>query len=213
MKLSLDMPTGLFFEPWPDEQRRAHLRETLAAAPDPDAIWVFGYGSLIWDPRFEPAETRRAVLAGHRRSFCFWVTLGRGSPERPGLGLAVVPCDGSVTGVAFRIPRDETFEDVLEALWTREMLGGVYHARWLPLATEEGDVQAIVYVANDGHRNYCGDLSLDDRAWIMAGAEGPRGFNYEYLGQLVSELDRLGIEDEEHRALYARILEIVRASE
>lgn len=210
MKPPIDIPTGLVFEPWPEEKRRAHLRDTLAAAPDPDAIWVFGYGSLIWDPRFTPAESRRAMLPRHRRSFCFWITRGRGTPERPGLGLAVVPCEGSVTGIAFRIPRDETFDDVLEALWEREMLGGVYHAHWLRLSTGQGDVPAIVYVANDQHRNYCGDLSQDDCARIIAGAKGPRGWNHEYLRHLVEALERYGIDDPESRALYSRIQQIIR---
>lgn len=213
MKPFVDMPTGLRFEPWPEEVRRAHLRATLAAAPDPEAIWVFGYGSLIWDPRFTPAETRLAVLPNHRRSFCFWITRARATPARPGLGLGVVPCEESVAGLAYRISRDERFDDVLEALWEREMLGGVYHARWKTVTTDAGDVQAIVYVANDGHRNFAGDLPLEDRAWIIAGARGERGWNYEYLGHLVRELERHGIDDAEHRALYGRIMELVRTDE
>lgn len=208
----VNLPADLRFEPWSDAQRRANLRETLAAAPDPEAIWVFGYGSLIWDPRFEPAETRLAVLPDHRRSFCFWITRARASLERPGLGLAVVPCEGSVAGLAHRIPRDERFDEVLEALWLREMLAGVYHAVWKTLRTDRGDVPAIVYVANESHRNFAGDLPLDDRARVIAGAKGERGWNYEYLGHLVRELERLGIDDAEQRALYERILAIVRSS-
>ena len=71
--------------------------ETLAENPIP-VIWVFGYGSLIWDPRFEPAETRAATLRGCRRSFCF--DPRPSSPERPGLGLAI-DAVGPVQGLAY----------------------------------------------------------------------------------------------------------------
>ena len=89
MEPTIEFPVGLGLSSWSDEQRALNLQETLAKSPDPSAVWVFGYGSLIWDPRFEPAETRAAKLQGHRRSFCFFTTRGRGSPERPGLGLAI----------------------------------------------------------------------------------------------------------------------------
>jgi cation transport regulator ChaC len=31
-------------------------------------LWVFGYGSLMWNPGFEFAEQAAAALAGARRS-------------------------------------------------------------------------------------------------------------------------------------------------
>lgn len=208
MEPTIDIPDDLRFVPWSDERRRAHLEETIARAPDPDAIWVFGYGSLIWDPRFEPLEARIATLEGHRRSFCFWTTIGRGTPEQPGLGLAVVPGDEPVDGLAYRLDPNG-MDDVLEALWLREMRAGVYHAEWKRMRTSEGDVHAIVYVANEDHPNYAGDLPLEEQARIMAKAKGPRGWSYEYLDLLVKEFDRLGIDDSYHAALYSRIMEIV----
>ena len=64
MEPTIEFPAGLGLSSWSDEQRHENLQETLAKNPDPGAIWVFGYGSLIWDPRFEPAETRAATLRG-----------------------------------------------------------------------------------------------------------------------------------------------------
>ena len=208
MEPSIEIPVGLRSIPWSDDRRRAHLEETIARAPDPDAIWVFGYGSLIWDPRFVPLETRDATLEAHRRSFCFWTTMGRGTPEQPGLGLAIVPGGGPVQGLAYRLD-PASLDDVLEALWLREMRAGVYHAEWKRMETPDGDVHAIVYVANDDHTNYVGDIALEDQARIMAKAKGENGRSYEYLGNLVKEFRRLDITDEHHCALYDRIMEIV----
>ena len=174
MEPKIEFPVGLGLSSWSDEQRALNLQETLAKNPDPSAVWVFGYGSLIWDPRFEPAETRAATLQGHRRSFCFFTTRGRGSPERPGLGLAIVPGGGPVEGLAYKLD-PAAYDDVLDALWRREMSNGVYNAEWRRMETLQGDVHAIVYVANDRHANYCGDLPLEEQARIMAGAKGPRG--------------------------------------
>ena len=42
MEPTIEIPDDLRFVPWSDERRRIHLEETLAKAPDPDAIWVFG---------------------------------------------------------------------------------------------------------------------------------------------------------------------------
>ena len=54
-------PPPTSFVEWTDAQRNANLRETLETSPAPDELWVFGAGSLIWDPRFEPDETRAAT--------------------------------------------------------------------------------------------------------------------------------------------------------
>jgi len=72
MEPTIDIPDNLRFVPWSDERRPVHLEETIAHAPDPDAIRVFGYDSLIWDPSFERVEAR-FQLDTHRRSFCFWM--------------------------------------------------------------------------------------------------------------------------------------------
>ena len=153
-------------------------------------------------------NARIATLDAHRRSFCFWTTIGRGTPEQPGLGLGVVPSEELVDGLAYRLDPDG-MDEVLEALWLREMRAGVYHAEWKRMRTSNGDVHGIVYVANEDHPNFAGDLPLEEQARVMAKAKGPRGWSYEYLGNLVQEFERLGIKDTYHVALYERIMEIV----
>ncbi|MDE0812845.1 MAG: gamma-glutamylcyclotransferase [Alphaproteobacteria bacterium] len=208
--MTVELPKELKPFNFPDEVRRANMADTLSRNPNGDDIWIFGYGSLMWDPRFEPAEKRIATLNDHRRSFCFWTTRGRGSPERPGLGLGIVPGGGPIKGVAFRLANDHTLEEVLEALWVREMSSGVYHAPWLPLETEQGIVHGVVYVANEAHQNFAGELSLEDKAWVMSGAKGPNGWCYEYLSAMVKAYERLGFDDPEHVELHDRIHAIVR---
>src|SRR5262249_57912768 len=75
-----------------------------------------------------------------------WMRLGRGTPERPGLMLAL-DRGGTTRGVAFRLaPGEERAELLL--VWRREMFTGAYHARWVTLATDEGPVQAIALGVN-----------------------------------------------------------------
>src|SRR5689334_21810735 len=85
----------------------------------PPQFWVFAYGSLIWKPAFEFAESRRAVVRGWHRSFCLRQTRWRGTPEQPGLMMAL-DRGGSCTGVAYRLPPDGV-EAQLHQLLRREM--------------------------------------------------------------------------------------------
>jgi cation transport protein ChaC len=177
-----------------DEARRVHLTGFLTKAPDPKDIWVFGFGSLIWRPGFEPAEARNGTLHGFARHFSFWTIRARGRPDNPGLGLALepdtVPCQGKV----FRLSPDSRDSD-LEALWLREMFSGVYFPTWRPVVTDAGMVPAICFVGNRDHQNYAGRLPDDEAAAIIARAEGDWGRCREYLDLLVDALDREGLED------------------
>ena len=52
-----------------------------------DALWIFGYGSLIWNPGFAFDDRVVARLDGWHRSFCMRSIHYRGTVEVPGLGL------------------------------------------------------------------------------------------------------------------------------
>lgn len=196
-------PPPTAFTEWSDDARAANLRETLAAAPDSGALWVFAAGSLIWDPRFEPAEMRTAVLPDYRRAFSFWTIRARGSFERPGLGLALEP-GGTCAGVVFRVP-DDGREDILDALWRREMSGGVYVPTWAAAETDAGRVWSLGFVANRDHRNYAGQLPVEMSARIIASALGSRGTCHEYLALLVAALEEHGLDDPETLALHRQV--------
>ncbi|MFC3088332.1 gamma-glutamylcyclotransferase [Tabrizicola soli] len=160
-------------------------------------LWVFGYGSLIWNPGFPVAERRIARISGWHRSFCMRSIHHRGTVEEPGLVLALDRARAaSCTGVAFRVePGAE--EPTLASLRERELISSAYLERVLPVATEDGALQAVTYVIDAEHDQYCGGLPLAEQARIIATASGGRGPNRDYLWSTVAHLAELGIGDPE----------------
>ena len=167
-------------------------------------VWIFGYGSLIWNPAIHFAEQRCGRVHGWHRSYCMRTNLGRGSEEHPGLMLAL-DRGGSCNGVAFRIPA-EIAEQETETVWRREMVGRAYHARWLTVRTDAGTVKAIGFVMNRSHERYCGSLPEDQAAAIIDTARGFLGTCAEYLFNTIDHLDALGIPDSGLARIKRRIL-------
>lgn len=176
---------------------------TLGAGP----VWVFAYGSLIWNPGFEPAERRLATLRDFQRSFSMRSIHHRGSETRPGLVLALDFEEGAACrGVALRLPEGEEPE-ALRVLRERELVSSAYVERAVRLETEAGPIGALAFVMSRDHPQYAGGLPLDVQAGIIAAAHGGRGPNDEYLFATVEALAALGIRDEE----LERLAELVRA--
>jgi cation transport protein ChaC len=175
----------------------------------PTPLWVFGYGSLIWNPGFPVAEQRLARLDGFHRSFCMSSIHHRGTVEDPGLVLALDPSEGaSCTGVAFRVP-DAEAAATLAYLRERELISSAYLERVLEVAFEDGArVPALAYVVDTAHVQYVGGMALERQAEIIAHAVGGRGPNTEYLWNTVSHLVELGIDDPDLTWLAARVREI-----
>jgi len=181
--------------------RAASLAAVLAALPgDP---WVFGYGSLMWNPAFHFVERRVALIHGYHRRFCLWTTLGRGTPERPGLMLGLEP-GGSCRGVAYRIA-GEIARDELTILWSREMIGGAYRPRLVKAKTDRGAVRAIAFVIERGHERYAGRLPATRIAEVIAGAAGELGHCRDYLFDTVAHLEALGLAEGPMHALAAMV--------
>ncbi len=186
----------------PDE-REASRRSFLAAIPPDSDTWVFGYGSLMWNPAIHVAETRPAIIHGYHRWFSLTMMMGRGSPECPGLML-VLDRGGSCRGRVHRIAA-ATVDSELRILWMREMLGGAYRPRWVAARTPAGPVRAIAFVANPAHPRYCGKLPLDTVVERIARAAGTLGTNRYYLFKLTEHLDTLGIADGKLHDLARRV--------
>lgn len=182
----------------PDRLSKDQLARSLAVAmrglPRGD-VWVFAYGSLVWNPVIHFAERRVARLRGFHRRFCLWSSLGRGTRDCPGLMLGLEP-GGSCVGVALRVPRAKARRE-LAVLWRREMISGSYAPRWLPLEIQglRGRRPAIVFTMNRAHTRYSGRLQDARVARAVGTASGPFGTCREYFDHTRSALAELGIVD------------------
>jgi len=160
--------------------------------PDTD-LWVFGYGSLMWNPGFAFVERQQGLLRGWHRSFCVYSWRHRGTPERPG---AVLGLDrgGACRGMLFRVAAAQVVP-VLDYLWDREMLNRVYRPRQVPVATAAGRVRALAFTVNRDHPQYCGRLPAADLERLVRQGVGQSGRSVDYLMGLVDHLRELGIRD------------------
>ena len=181
----------------------------IAVEPGAD-LWVFGYGSLMWNPGFMFAERHAATLAGYHRSFCVASYRYRGTPERPGLVLGL-DRGGSCRGIVFRVAAADV-PSTLDYLWEREMDSRVYRPRLLRVRLRDGrsaegleSVSACCFVVDRNHPQYC--RGLDETAVVcrIAGCCGQRGPNIDYLANTVDHLKELEICDVRLSKLYDRV--------
>jgi cation transport protein ChaC len=170
------------------------------------AMWVFGYGSLLWNPGFEVAEQVIARLPDYARSFCMWSIHHRGSEEEPGLVLALDAHEGaSCEGVALRVAEGREAE-TLTYLRERELISSAYVEQEVTLDLVDGrHVSALAYVINQDHVQYCAGMPLEEQAQVIAKATGGRGPNTEYLYNTAAHLGELGLADADLDWLVRRV--------
>ena len=166
------------------------------------ALWVFGYASLIWRTDFAHSERHATRVRGWHRALKMWSRVNRGTPEVPGLVFALLP-GGCCQGMVFRVPHHDA-EDVLQALWAREMPTGVYDPRWLPCATPHGPVQALTFTLSRRSPNYTGELGPQQLQQIFRDARGRFGTTRDYARQTLDALREQGIHDGALARLLAR---------
>ncbi|WP_416916470.1 MAG: gamma-glutamylcyclotransferase [Roseicyclus sp.] len=169
-------------------------------------LWVFGYGSLLWDPGFPVAETRVARLLDWHRSFCMSSIHHRGTPEAPGLVLALDFKPGAVChGIAFRVAAPHA-DDTLAYLRERELISSAYLETRQRVVFADGGAQedVLTYVIDPAHEQYC-TLTLEEQAQIIARAVGGRGPNDAYLKNTALHLHELGLPDPDLDWLVARV--------
>jgi len=159
-----------------------------------DDLWVFAYGSLMWDPAFYFDEVRVARSLEYQRSFCLRTEIGRGSPSHPGL-MAALDNGGKCEGLAFRI-RAENVDQETEVIWKREMISYGYVPMFLPLETEAGPVEALAFAIDHSSDRYERELDIDDAAKMIAVGTGLIGSNIAYLDSLADQLKLLGLSDD-----------------
>jgi len=195
-----------------DAERQESLLRTLAGKPRED-VWLFGYGSLIWNPTVRFDERRVARVTGWHRAFCLATPAGRGSVDNPGLVLGLDE-GGSCEGVALRISK-EVIEAELATLWKREMLSTAYVPRWLDLLDREGRKFGcgIAFTIDRDGEHYAGDLARDHVIRQLATAAGALGSSADYLFRTCEGLRAHGIPDPDLERLEAEVIAIHAAEE
>jgi len=179
------------------------LEQMLAEHAADREIWVFGYGSLMWNPEFAYDAKRVATVHGYHRNFCLWSRINRGTPESPGLVLTLER-GGSCRGLVYRLTRSRDREE-LSRLWRREMSMGSYRPRWLECRSGGEAFEALAFVVNRRCTGYAGKLPMETMVHTIATARGKYGSSADYLFRTEAALAEHGIRDERVRLLAERV--------
>lgn len=189
-----------------EDELVASISETLQGWDPRQDLWLFAYGSLMWSPDCEFSQKVPARIFGYHRSFCLWSRINRGTPDNPGLVLAL-EAGGSCHGFAYRISHD-CVPELMLPLWKREMLYGSYRPSWVQCHLSASRRQsALAFVINPAASGYCGHLSEAERVDCIVKGKGTYGTSAEYLFKTVASLDELGIHDLNVHRLAERVSE------
>ncbi|PCE31682.1 gamma-glutamylcyclotransferase [Burkholderia ubonensis] len=181
----------------------ASLAHTMRDWDGRQDLWLFGYGSLIWNPGLPTVDAVRSKVHGYHRGLYLWSRVNRGTPERPGLVLAL-DRGGSCSGIAFRLA-GATAQPHLETLWKREMPMGSYRPAWLPCLLENGErVMALAFVMRRDAPTYTGKLPDGVVKEVLGCASGRYGTTLDYVSRTVDALRASGIPDRALEGLLAR---------
>ncbi len=176
-----------------DEAREASRQNILRNHIEGHDLWIFGYGSLMWNPAIHVVESRPALLEGFSRRFAMRLVFGRAMPDRPGLMMCLVR-GGTCHGIAHRIAAD-CVESESRILWMREMLSGAYTPTWIDLDFGQSVARGVTFVINEAHPRYLPDLDPTEQAERIAAAAGPLGTNRDYLFRTAEALAAHGLGD------------------
>tara|TARA_B100000780_G_C20903727_1_gene359700 strand:- start:9 stop:587 length:579 start_codon:yes stop_codon:yes gene_type:complete len=177
---------------YPKAQILAALDNYLKEFPLPQELWVFAYGSLMWNPEMQVVESQQGKVQNLQRGFNSLSTVHRGTQECPGLVLSLRD-GGSCEGLVFRIAQDSKQQD-FKNLWLREMVTMFYQPYVCQVITKTGTINAITFVADQQHEQYV-DFDTAQCASIISQAHGGRGSNMDYFKNTALHLDKLNIHD------------------
>jgi cation transport protein ChaC len=169
---------------------RAPAREAEAAHD----LWVFAYGSLIWNPGFPYKSREPATLIGYHRRYCVHSHIYRGTPEAPGLVLGLER-GGACQGVVYRVAA-ELAGSTMQYLRERELITSVYFEIVAPVETRDGARrEAVTYVADPAHEQYAEASDFETMIETISHARGASGPNTEYAINTWANLASLGLDD------------------
>lgn len=169
-------------------------------------LWVFGYGSLMWNPGFPYEERAHATIEGWHRSLCIYSWVHRGTPDQPGLVLGLDD-GGSCEGVAFRVA-PQNADATITYLRAREQVTSVYREISAEVVLLDGShrrVEVLTYVAERTHDQYAGVLAMPDLERFVRQGVGQSGTNPDYIKATVAHMRETGIVDEQLFALADRL--------
>jgi len=175
------------------QELSASITEMLKGRNLEEGVWVFGYGSLMWNPDFIVEEKLSGEVKGFHRRLCLKSIVYRGTPDYHGL---VFGLDQGATcqGMAFRIAQ-ENLQSELQKVWEREMFAETYIPTWVNVETKKKIISAITFVINPEHEHYVPDLELEEVAERVVRAEGKCGTCHDYVQNTVKFLHQLGLRD------------------
>ncbi|MCE2517928.1 MAG: gamma-glutamylcyclotransferase [Alphaproteobacteria bacterium] len=180
-------------------------RRQLIPDDYPDDIWLFGYGSLIWNPTVEVSDKQLGRIYGYHRRYCLQTRIGRGTPELPGLILGLER-GGCCTGQALKLDRSIAVGE-LDLLWKREMINSSYQPKIVKVHLDNGTmINAVTFVIDPKSPSYVSDMSMDEKAQVIATARGFIGTSLEYLERTRDSLIELGLRDPYLDELNRRIM-------
>lgn len=174
--------------------------------PDGDDLWVFGYGSLMWNPGFTFVERVPARLTGLHRALCVYSFVHRGTPERPGLVLGL-DRGGMCRGIAFRVGAAKRAATI-DYLRAREQVTSVYLETIRRIEIEDAArrrVEALCFIVDRSHVQYAGRLSVDDCVHHVRQGHGKSGPNRDYVMETVQALEGLGYRETELHLIAERL--------
>ncbi len=186
-----------------DSEREALRHQTLDGRQRQD-LWVFAYGSLMWDPALEFSSVRRAFAPHHQRRFILKdIYGGRGTRETPGL-MAALDVGEGCEGFAYHIAGDRVDTET-QILWRREMFGAAYTAAFVEIQIDGQTVDALTFVADHESDVICPQLTLDEQVRLICTGSGFLGTSHEYLKNILDQFKVLGIVDESSAALFQEV--------
>ena len=166
--------------------------------------WVFGYGSLIWNPGFAFVSAQQGLLRGAHRSLSIVSHHHRGTVEQPGLVFGLTR-GGSCRGMVFEVA-DADWPAVYAYLQEREQVTAVYRDVMRPVHLANGQmVSALTFLVDERHEQFAGQLSIDQQLAMVRAGVGLSGRNVDYVLNTARHLGELGIRDRQLMA-FAELL-------
>ena len=159
----------------------------------------------MWRPGFQFLEKHPATLLGYSRSLCVFSHVHRGTPEKPGLvfGLDKIQSNDMCQGIAYRI-NDENWHQTVEYLRKREQVTAVYLEDIVDIiltGKNKTTIKALTYRVDPNHKQYAGQLNLNEQLKFIRQGHGQSGNCREYILSTAKHLLELDVEDKNLQAL------------